>query len=176
MLRGELTGLRAIERADLEPLRQWRNRPDYRRFFRETKEISSEQQNRWYETAVLSDPNTIMFAIDSLEGKELIGACGLCYADRLNLNADLSIYIGADGRYIDDHYAPDATRTLLRYAFEEQNLHRIWCEIYDFDEAKKALFEELGFSLDGRHRETHWTEGRWVDSLFFSLLSREFAA
>ena len=104
----------------------------------------------------------------------MLGACGLCYIDWLNRNADFSIYIGADDVYIDRDFAPDAGRTLLRYGFSELNLHRIWAEIYDFDEPKQKLFATLGLTMDGRHRQTHWTEGPWCDSLFYSILSHEF--
>ncbi|WP_423169348.1 GNAT family N-acetyltransferase, partial [Stenotrophomonas maltophilia] len=72
--------------------------------------------------------------------------------------------------YIDEHFAPDAARTLIRYGFDELDLHRLWSEIYDFDTPKTKLFEGLGFHLDGRHKQTHWAEGKWHDSLFFALL------
>ena len=121
----------------------------------------------------MADGSVRMFAIDKLEDGRLLGACGLCYINWIDRNADLSIYIGADDLYIDDVYAPDAARTLIRYGFDELGLHRIWAEIYSIDEAKQTLFEGLGFTLDGRHRENHWTENCWVDSLFYGLLSDE---
>ncbi|MEM8986466.1 MAG: GNAT family protein [Pseudomonadota bacterium] len=174
MLTGVTTALRAIEPEDLEHLRAWRNRPEFRRFFRETEEISSVKQRKWYDAVVLADPRVIMFAIEEKGTGRLLGACGLCYIDRVNASADFSIYIGADNLYIDEKFAPDAARILLRYGFDEQNLHRIWAEIYDFDASKQKLFAELGFALDGRHRETHWTEGAWCDSLFYGLLAKDF--
>ncbi|CAM5563634.1 GNAT family N-acetyltransferase OS=Lysinibacillus sphaericus OX=1421 GN=LS41612_19540 PE=4 SV=1 [Lysinibacillus sphaericus] len=33
MLKGNLVGLRAIEKTDLTQLLQWRNNPEFRRFF-----------------------------------------------------------------------------------------------------------------------------------------------
>ena len=173
MLTGSITGLRAVERADLGQLLEWRNRPDYRRFFREHRELSSEQQNAWFENTVLRDPATRMFSIIEISNGRLLGACGLCYIDWLNKNADFSIYIGADNLYIDGKFAPDAARVLISHAFGELGMHRLWAEVYDFDEAKQDFFKGLGFSLDGRHRETHWGEGRWNDSLFFGLLASE---
>jgi RimJ/RimL family protein N-acetyltransferase len=174
MIEGTKTGLRAIERGDLAQLLEWRNRPEFRRNFREVQELGAAQQERWFERTVLGDPNTHMFAIVERDKGRLIGACGLCYIDWVNRAADFSIYVGHEGRYIDELYAPDAGRALLRYGFEELGLHRIWCEIYGFDQAKQALLPRLGFTLDGRHRETHWAEGAWHDSLFFGILDREF--
>ncbi|HUZ72614.1 MAG TPA: GNAT family protein [Stellaceae bacterium] len=176
MIRGEAVGLRAIERADLPTLLDWRNRPAFRRHFREYRELGLDHQAQWFDTIALRDERTRMFAVVEPAANLLLGACGLCAIDWLNRTADFSIYIGQDGLYIDERFAPDAGRTLLRYGFEELGMHRIWCEIYDFDTAKRRLLAALGFTLDGRHREAHWGEGGWHDSLFFGILDREFAA
>lgn len=174
MLTGEITGLRAIEESDLEQLLAWRNDPRMRRFFREYRELNMTQQKSWFDAKVNNDPATRMFAIVDLETKELMGAAGLCYIDSINRNADFSIYLGIDDLYIDEDYAPDAGRVLLRYGFEELNLHKVWSEIYSIDKPKQQLFYELGFTREGVHRETHWTEGQWVDSLFYGLLAKDF--
>jgi RimJ/RimL family protein N-acetyltransferase len=173
VLRGARVGLRAIERADLPQLLEWRNRPEYRRYFREYRELNLTQQENWFQNMVLNDPRTRMFSIVDLEQGRLLGACGLCYIDWVNKNADFSIYIGADDLYIDDDFAPDAGRVMAQYGFDELGLHRLWSEIYEFDEAKKKLFATLGFKLDGRHRQTHWAEGQWHDSLFYGLIVGE---
>lgn len=173
MLEGKCTALRAIELSDLRQLLDWRNRPEYRRYFREHRELSMANQRQWFESVVNGSPTTRMFSIVDGGGR-LLGACGLCYVNWIDRNADLSIYIGADDHYIDARFAPDAARTLIRYAFRELALHRLWAEIYDFDQPKQGLLEQLSFQLDGRHRQTHWTEGTWHDSLFYSLLDFEF--
>ena len=176
MIAGAHVGLRAIERQDLPVLLAWRNRPEFRRYFREFRELSLVQQEQWFEATVLADPKTRMFAIVERKSGVLLGACGLCFIDWVNRTGDFSLYIGHDALYIDDVYAPDAGRLLLRYGFDELGLHRIWCEIYGFDQSKQALLPRLGFTLDGRHRETHWAEGGWHDSLYFAILDREFRA
>lgn len=174
MLRGNICGLRAIEQEDLHNLLKWRNNPEIRRYFREYRELSMSHQSNWFESNVLKDDRTLMFAIIELSSQRLLGSCGLCYIDWVNSNAELSIYIGEESLYIDDSFAPDAAIIMARYAFQEIGLHRIWSEIYEFDQLKKRLFERLGFALDGRHRQTHWTGGKWHDSLFYGLLTDEF--
>lgn len=175
MLTGRYVGLRAIEEGDLETLRQWRNRPDYRQYFREYRELSAVEQKRWLDNEVLGNPRTRMFAIvDKTDGR-LLGACGLCYIDPIRRSADFSIYIGADNLYIDDQFAPDAGKILMQYGFHELNLHRIWAEIYDIDTAKQKLLPALGFKLDGRLRDTHFTAGKWCDSFMYSILENEYS-
>lgn len=170
MLNGEFVALRAIERADLAQLLAWRNRPEMRRYFREYRELGGDQQNAWYENVVLKDPATRMFSIVERASDRLLGACGLCYINWVDRNADFSIYLGADDLYIDARLAPDAARVLMRYGFDELGLHRLWSEIYAFDQAKQALFESLEFQLEARYRESHWSEGGWHDSLIYGRL------
>lgn len=174
MLKGDIVGLRAIEREDLPILLNWRNQPEYRRFFREFKEINSDSQKYWFETKVISDEHTRMFSIISLKNDELIGACGLCYIDWLNRCADFSIYIGKDNLYIDNYFAIDAAKVMMAYGFDELNLHRLWSEIYDIDEKKKTMFKVLGFEHEATHISTHWTGGNWVNSLYYRLLEEEY--
>jgi hypothetical protein len=174
MIKGQYTALRAITENDLEQLLTWRNKPEFRQYFREYRELSVEQQKQWYENLVVGSDNTRMFAIISANDGELLGACGLCYIDWVNRNADFSIYIGYDDLYIDDRFAVDAAKQLLKYGFEELNLHRVWAEIYSIDEKKQQFLDLLGFSIDGRHRETHWTHGKWCDSIFYALLDYEY--
>ncbi len=174
-LSGEYVNLRAIVPEDLEALRCWRNRPDYRQFFREHRDITPTMQQNWYEKTVLKDERVHMFAITDQANERLLGACGLCYIDEHNRSADFSIYLGADDLYIDQKFAPDTGKLLLRYGFETLKLHRIWAEIYEIDSAKQALLPSLGFVLDGRHREAHRMEsGRYVDCLFYGLLADDY--
>lgn len=171
MIKGQVTGLRAIEKSDLPQLLEWRNQPEYRQFFREYRELNSDNQMFWYEKYVMNDPSTRMFAIVELSTNELIGACGLCYIDWINRNADFSIYIGKDNLYIDEKYAVDAAITMEKYGFEELNLHRLWSEIYSIDEKKYTFFKKLGFKEEGRFKDTHWTHGKWVDSIYFAKIN-----
>ena len=173
MLSGKNVGLRAIELVDLPQLLEWRNKPEFRRYFREYRELNAEQQRRWFDEKVNGDPTIKMFSIIDLSNGCLLGACGLCYIDWVNRSADFSIYIGIDSLYIDEKFAPDAAKILIRYGFDELGLHRLWSEIYAFDDRKKAFFDQLGFTLDGLHRETHWANGLWHDSLFYGLLSTD---
>lgn len=171
MIEGSFTALRAIEEHDLETLRLWRNQPHFRRFFREHREISTTMQKRWFETIVLSDPRTRMFAVIEKSTGRLLGACGLCWIDWINRSADFSLYIGANDAYIDDIFAPDAGKLLIEFGFWQLGLHRIWAEIYHNDVAKISLFQSLGLEPEGRHRQTAWKDGQWVDSLFFARIA-----
>ena len=173
MLNGKYIYLRAIEKEDLPQLMEWRNKPSLRKYFRETAEINSINQTKWFD--IVNDKNSIhkMFAIVKKDTDELMGACGLCYIDWVNRSADFSIYLGFDNIYIDEKYAVDAANIMRDYGFDILNLHRLWAEIYSMDEPKKKFFDILNFKLDGEFRETYWYNKQWHSSLFYSLLSTD---
>lgn len=173
MILGKYVGLRALEKEDLPQLMEWRNNPNMRKFFRETDEINSFNQEKWFESVVAKNSIHKMFAIVKSDTNELMGACGLCYIDWVNRSADFSIYLGYENLYIDEKLAIEAAQLMRDYGFDILNLHRLWAEIYSIDDPKKDFFDTLSFTLDGTLRETYWYEGKWHDSLFYSLLSTD---
>ncbi|MGE4232541.1 MAG: GNAT family N-acetyltransferase [Bacteriovoracia bacterium] len=175
MLKGKLVGLTAVEREDLPFLRDWRNNSDFRKHFREYRELNMANQEKWFEQKVHNDPTTMMFSIRDLTTKELLGCCGFVYINWVHRHADISLYIGWKDAYIDDHgYAEDSCKVLFKYGFDELNLNKIWTEIYSFDEKKKALYDKLGFKQDGLLRENYFYDGKWWDSRILSLLGKEY--
>jgi RimJ/RimL family protein N-acetyltransferase len=173
MLIGKNIILTAVEKSDLTQLKDWRNNPYFRKNFREYREINDEMQNNWFEKFVINDKNTIMFSIRDITNNELLGCCGLCYINWVHQYADLSFYIGKDNLYVDDNYAQDAVKMLVKYGFHELGLNKIWTEIYEFDEKKIKFLLKHGFVKDGQLRENYFYDGKWWDSIIFSLLKNE---
>lgn len=169
MLRGERIQLRAIERDDLRLMRDWRNLPEFRRNFREYRELNLVSQEQWF-TRISASANDFMFMIER-EGT-LIGVCGLVYVHWVIRSADISLYIGEDEVYIDGAggAAEDAAKVLIRYAFDNLNLHKVWTELYSFDTRKVELFSRLGFARDAVLRDNAFEDGRYHDSYIYSLI------
>jgi len=175
MIKGKLIGLVAVEREDLKQLLDWRNNIEFRKHFREYRELSMANQEEWFEKKVLKDSTTMMFSVRRLSDNELIGVCGFVYINWVHRHADLSLYIGWNNKYIDeDGYAEDTCRELLRYGFHELALNKVWTEIYEFDIKKKKLYDKIGFSQDGLLRQNYFYDGKWWDSRILSILSNEF--
>jgi RimJ/RimL family protein N-acetyltransferase len=176
MIKGKLTGLRAVEIGDIDKLKYWRNLPHFRKNFREVRELNSENQRSWFDGLQKNSNRDVMFAIVELQTNNLIGAAGLLYINWIIRAADFSFYIGKDDVYIDDQgFAEDATRLLLEYGFATLNLHKIWMELYEFDEKKIDFFKnKFGFKTDGTLRDNCFDEGRYWNSFIISLRDDEF--
>jgi len=137
MIKGELVGLRAVEREDLRVMRDWRNLSEFRKNFREYRELNMEMQIKWFEKFVIEDNNTQMFIIERLKDSKSIGVCGLVYINWVIKSTDISFYIGEKKAYIDSlGYADEAFNLLMKYAFDQLNMHKLWTELYEFDTKK----------------------------------------
>lgn len=175
MIRGEKIYIDAVKREDLPQLMKWRNISEYRKYFREYREINLDMQEKWYEGKVLNDNTTEMFSIRLTDTDDLAGCCGLCYINWVHRNADLSLYIGWKEAYIDDEgYAEEACKLLFNYGFKELGLQKIWTEIYCFDNRKMNLYMKLGFHKDGELRNQYFYDGKWWNSYLLSLLAEEW--
>ena len=74
----------------------------------------------------------------------------------------------------DQGYAEEAARLLIQYGFSNLNLHKIWMELYEFDNKKLKFFAGLGFHVDGTLRDNCFEDGRYWNSKIISLLSAEY--
>lgn len=175
MIKGKLTGLRAIESSDLEQLKDWRNLSEFRRNFREVKELNNDTQQKWFQLLQNNLTRDYMFSIVDLKDNNLIGAGGLLYINWIIRSADFSFYIGKDEVYIDKDYASDAVKLLLDYGFKNLNLHKIWMELYEFDDKKLDFFQQLfNFKKDGTLRDNCFEDGRYWNSHIISLIETEY--
>jgi RimJ/RimL family protein N-acetyltransferase len=174
MIKGTLVGLRAVERDDLKLLRDWRNNEDFRRNFREVRELNMAQQENWFERTCIHNPNDFMFIIERLSDKKAIGACGLLYINWIIRSADFSFYIGEDNAYIDEKgYADDAAALLINYGFSDLNMHKIWMELYEIDKKKLNFFQKkFNFVIDGKLRHNSFVNGSYHDSYIISLINK----
>lgn len=172
MLNGTKIQLKKVERKNINQLREWRNNPELRKYFREHRLINEDNQIKWYENKILSDSNQYNFEIHAKEKSVLIGHCGLYYIDWINRTAEFGIYIG-DCDFRNGGYGSDALRTLIKYGFNDLNLNRIWCEVYSNNEALK-IYEHIGFIHEGKLRENYFNEGKYYDSYILGMLRSDY--
>jgi len=174
MLAGKKLFLRALEESDLPTLQSWRNNESFRKYFREFRELTLNDQKNWFDSYVVRNDRSLMFGIIETKTNKLIGVCGLCYINWVYGNADLSLYIGKDNIYIDtqkDGFAWQTLDILFEYAFNRLNIHKIWTEIYEFDLLKSKLYNEYGFSKDAVLRDNYFYDGKYQDSHIYSILA-----
>lgn len=172
MIKGEKVGLRAVEKKDLPFLRDWRNIVEFRKNFREIRELSLADQEAWFDHLQNTNHINYMFTIVDLETKKPIGAAGLLYVNWVIRSADFSFYIGENEKYIgNDGIALEAAKLLIDYGFKSLNLHKIWMELYEYDKQKIEFFtKNFNFKQDALLRDNCFEGGKYWNSLIISLI------
>ncbi len=72
-------------------------------------------------------------------------------------------------------YATDAVRTMISFAWNVLDLHRITAAVGPQNAASLAVVKRVGMAYEGRLRDHVFTNGDWRDSLLCSLLHSDSA-
>ncbi len=176
MFNGELVTLGPIEREYLPSYVSWLNEWEIRRFLAPNlpHPLTMDDEQEWY-MSQRNERDGRTFAILTRAEGRLLGNCGLHKIDWTNRDAILGIFIG-DKEYQNKGYGTDATRTLLRYAFQEAGLHRIELEVFSFNTRAIRTYEKVGFRLEGTRRQCLYREGAWHDEHIMAILKGEWEA
>ncbi len=169
-LQGSLVRLRARERADLPRLNEMFNDPDVLTGLMMTFPQSMEGIGEWAERTGTAEDQFI-FVIETLDGREPVGICGLEGIDARARSADFGIWIGKP--YWNRGYGTDATRTACRFGFSHMNLQRIELHVYATNPAAVRTYEKVGFKLEGTLREAQFLGGRYIDVVVMGLLTTD---
>jgi [ribosomal protein S5]-alanine N-acetyltransferase len=102
----------------------------------------------------------------------VIGKCGYNELRKAHRRGDISYIIARE--YWGKGVVSEALGAVLRYGFSQINLHSIEAGVTPGNDSSTRLLERLGFRLEGHLRESFWAEDRFVDSLIFSLLRRDY--
>ena len=96
MLEKDGITLRAIEKEDLPVLQTWRNDENLRKYFREWRDFSLTQKEKWYDQMIFDD-RFQMFVIESQDKMfskkaTMLGVAGITYVDWVNRHGDVHFY------------------------------------------------------------------------------------
>lgn len=173
MIYGEKTRLRRIERKDIPTFVRWFNDPEVRDFLTMYRPISTAEEEKWFE-GHLEDQSSELFAVETADGVH-IGNIGLHDINWQYRQVALGIVIG-EKEYWGKGYGSDAIRTLLRFAFQEMNLRRVFLRVREDNARGIRAYEKCGFQQEGRMREAIYSNGRYYDELWMGILRHEFDA
>lgn len=175
MLDGKLVRLRALEPSDAERLYKWINDREVTHYLMARYPYSLEFEKDWLASAAKgNDFGEVRLAIETRDGVH-IGNCGLHRGSPENRHAELGIMVG-EKDYWSNGYGTDAVLTLVRFGFEQMNLHKVALGVFEFNDRAMACYRKCGFVEEGRFREEIFQDGRYWDIVRMSVLRREFEA
>ena len=118
---------------------------------------TSVENSREIIRAVLSAPET--YAVCLKEDGKPIGSIGFHRADLAELDDEYELGYWIGKPFWGQGLIPEASRELIRYAFEELGVNSIWCGHYEGNIKSRRVQEKLGFVYH------HTTEGLDVSLL-----------
>lgn len=106
---------------------------------------TSEENSREIIKTVLSAEQT--YAV-TLKNGVAVGSIGLLIGEKSHIDiaadeAEIGYWIGVP--YWGRGLIPEAAKELMRYAFEELHLKKLWCEYYDINQKSKRVAQKCGF-------------------------------
>jgi len=156
---------RELQAADLPFLVSVRN--SCRAMLHDDREFTPEQANEWFATV---HPRFYLLTRDGAP----IGYFRTSNWSEANRN----VYVGCDlhiscrGKGL----ARTAYPLFLRFLFEELEMNKVSLEVLQHNEPAMRLYKRIGFVLEGVKRLEVRRDGRYLDSLIFSMLRSEFMA
>ena len=92
------SSLHAVEKTDIGQLKDWRNNSEYRKYFREYRELSNEDQKSWYENSALKSTYTFrqifclngILSIGSAYRRHIVADADFCNRSAIQFSACLS--------------------------------------------------------------------------------------
>jgi RimJ/RimL family protein N-acetyltransferase len=112
------------------------------------------------------------FGIVPADTAEVVGVINLFNINRDDHNAEVGYWLGK--RHWGRGLATEALGLVLRFAFREMKLHRVYAVTHSTNSPSISLLERYGFTREARWREGSFLGRRWADVYAYGLLTREW--
>ena len=171
-LPGDRLTLREFADADEEALHAFASDPEVTRFT--TWGPNTPADTRAFLDDVLDQARSAvrnrfaLAAVDSATG-HLLGSAELFVESREHLRGELGWVF--DPAYWGRGYATEATRVLLRFAFDDLGLHRVAATCHPDNAASARVLEKAGMTFEGRMRGHMRVRDGWRDSLLYAVVA-----
>lgn len=171
-IEGLLISFVPVEVEHLPLMVKWRNDPFVANTMFDREKFTLEKQTVWFKKT-RNDDTRIQFIILDKKTKAPIGAINLMHIDKVNGNCDWGYYIGEENFRMGG-YAIEAEYLILKYAFEQIGLHKVYCQTFAYNRKVISIHSKFGFATDGVLRQHFKSENGFEDVVVMSLLRSEF--
>jgi RimJ/RimL family protein N-acetyltransferase len=170
-LEGEMIRLRPIRADDAEAMWDMVNDSDGRRTTGTTAVWTRAETGAWCAT-VSGREGRIDLAITANGSDEYLGEIVLTDIDEAlgSANLRLAMRPGYRGR----GYGTEAIELVLGLAFDGIGLHRVELDVLSINARALSLYENIGFTVEGRRRDAYRDGDGWCDGIMMAMLEDEF--
>lgn len=171
-IKGKFVTLRAIEKEDLEMMREMLNDEEIENLVVGWAfPVSKYQQEQWYVNNSNSNIN-LRFIIETPDD----GAVGLATftdIDWKNRRAYHGIKL-ANKQNRTKGVGTDTVMAIMRYAFDELQLNRLDGSWFESNVASAKLYTKCGWQIEGKYRQYVYKNGEYRDLLAVGVLREDY--
>ncbi|MBD5528320.1 MAG: UDP-4-amino-4,6-dideoxy-N-acetyl-beta-L-altrosamine N-acetyltransferase [Lachnospiraceae bacterium] len=161
--------LRPMGYEDTELIVSWRNQEAVRRNFIYQELFTREGHEHWIHTMVETGKVVQMMICETESGRP-VGSVYLRDIDRQHKKAEYGIFIGGEGAR-GKGYGTMAARLMIRYAFEDMGLHRLFLRAFADNTRAIRSYEKAGFEREAYLRDDVCIDGRYRDIVLMGILN-----
>jgi len=165
--------LRALELDDLDRTYKWHNDPElYKRLVGSFHYVSHATEEEWLRKKQAYSPQEVNLAFCLTENSQHIGNFYIRDIDWVARNAALHILIGEPTQR-GKGYGTAALRLVVKYAFHDLGLNRLWLAILEDNKPSQRIVEKCGFTLEGIWRKHAFKDGKFKDLVMFGICASD---
>jgi len=175
MLNTVHTLLRAARQEDIPSRFIWFNDPEFTRLYLGRTVPTSYEQIEGevkFSLQPFSLTSLLEFSIQTIADERYIGSTFLRKINWPDRHAEFGIFIGPRELW-GGQLGTEVTQTMIRYAFRELGLHRLWLTVLAYNHRAVRCFERCGFRKEAVFREVLYAGGIYNDVIGMSILEGE---
>ena len=166
--------LREFRQEDISGIRSWVTDIDSTKYLGGgyLRPQTWEQSERYLSALLEGDAGGINLVIADKDTLRYLGQCTLMMIDTTARHAELAAVMCPKQQ--NQGLGSEGIRLMLRYAFEELNLHRIYLKVHAENTGALRCYEKCGFVREGILRAHAYGGGKYHDVICMGILKEEW--
>lgn len=160
--------LRLMTADDTDDIVCWRNSEKVKKRFIYQGTFTREGHENWIKTMVKTGKVVQLMICEFATGKA-VGSVYVRDIDETHHKAEYGIFIGEDNAR-GKGYGTAAAKLMIRYCFEELQLHRLFLRVYADNVRAIRSYEKAGFVKEAYLRDDVFIDGEYKDIVLMGII------
>lgn len=161
--------LRKLEQKDVPYMLEWMQDPEITCNFRANFGAMTEKDVTEFVNNSFTDENQNFAIVD--EHDEYMGTISLKHISRIDKNAEYAIVTRSKAHGTGLAYK--ATKEIIKYAFEELGLHRVYLNVLEENERANRFYEKVGFTYEGKSIDHLFLDNTYKNLNWYGIVCNE---